>query len=552
MTGNDFTHSNKISIMPFIVIGLVVGIAQALLTHYRVSGLPYLWLNSYGLLFLLAYPEARSWISLIFLTIISSFLCCVPIVWPNSNSADAFILVFINAYALTAFHIVTQKHGFKLPYDSLFFAVWDTFVKLIIGFLFTGICWLVLFLWGKLFDIIGIPFFSALFAKQWFGIVSTVFFASMGLYIASQNQKVVRNLRHILLLMCKFLLPVLAFIGILFMLSGLLNIFILNHKSNFDLPLPIFLSFALLAIIFINGVYQTGTGEPYPRVLAMIVNIFIIILPAFIFIALYTLFFDAWAYQQYPPLKHDVAIASRGLNDTNFSTLISSLILLAYAICYAIIALLRQTPWLKSLAKTNIILAISLIAITLSLNNYWFSHAKINPGRIKFALKSSPAQLQNEVQKRYQNLNARLKKEGFSFSRATSAALILGYNRDGAINLCRSTINAQEYSGVVNKNRCQLSDGKNIQNQKVFTVLSGSADKIFWKNWLTDYDINLNQNESPLPIGFNKNAILFICRTIYNNQIYVGIISDKENQCHIIVNDRFEATSEFYQFLYFK
>ncbi len=210
--------NKNVSSLPYLITGFVTGLLLAILEHYKVSYvLPYVWIAIYGLFFLLAYQQAKTLPRLLIGTLLASFIASIPFPWLNTDlTANSFILCLVSAYAVNAFHIAYEENGLRIPYQRLFFAVWDTFAKLLLSAFFTGLCCLLLAVWESLFNIIGIHFFDTLFSKLWFTIWSTSFFIGTGLLVAAQTKKIVRHLRIIILTICKYLLPVLAAIGVLF------------------------------------------------------------------------------------------------------------------------------------------------------------------------------------------------------------------------------------------------------------------------------------------------------------------------------------------------
>jgi hypothetical protein len=211
-----------------------------------------------------------------------------------------------------------------------------------------------------LFTLIDIQFFHKLFQKTWFLAFCVPFFLAAGLYISHITTNVVRNLRLVLMIFCRYLLPALAFISLLFLIMGSISFFLPNHTIKLDIN--IFLTISLLSIILINGVYQDGNdAHPYPTVIQACITIFLIVTPLFTLLALYSLLFNT----------KSIVILSSGLHHHTVFSLIYTCILLIYNLCYATIAALKQKPWLKSIEKTNIVLAIIVILTTLFINNPW-------------------------------------------------------------------------------------------------------------------------------------------------------------------------------------
>ena len=352
--------AKKTSFTPFLLVGLIAGASLAYLNQlHHPTYLPYVWIIFYGLMFLIAYPCKRSLVLLLISTTVPSLLASIPFISELSLAnmpVSVFFLGVISAYALNAFHI--YFHQSEKNYQTLFFAVWDTFIKLSIAFIFTLICWIILFLCSALFKIIGIGFFNTLLSRSWFEIGISAVFMSIGLYITTQTHHIIQSIRVILLLICQYLFVPLAMIGILFIITLIVKE--IRHPQPLSNEFT-FLAIAFLSVFFTNGVYQSGLSEnPYPAFLCWICRIFLWITPFFALMALYAIY------------QHgDHCICKTGLNRDNFFFLISAALVLVYSISYAVIALLGEKPYFRSIEKTNILLAIFLIFVTLITTNPW-------------------------------------------------------------------------------------------------------------------------------------------------------------------------------------
>lgn len=372
MRPSDSPNNRKqATLVPFLLIGLLGGgLLAFLMTHISSSPIGILsfatpqsarspmhllfydWISFYGVMFLLSWPTAQSVKRLIFITLIPSVIASVPYYWRGDNTTAQFFLTILSAYALNAFHMNYEANGFHIHYSTLFHAVWDTFVKLFITLFFTLLCWIILYLCGALFNFIDIKFLSQLIEKSWFSVWVTAFFVSMGLYIVTHTDNVVRNMRMVLLLICKFLFIPLAIISIIFIASLL----VMMHQHHFTFKSEsLFSSIAFLSVLFLNGIYQGGLAEkPYPAVFNLIGRIFIGITPVFVGLAIYTVY-------------------SQGLDSHNFACFLNLSLLLVYTIAYAIIAFLPQKSWFKGIETTNIVLAIVLILMTVVTTTPWFT-----------------------------------------------------------------------------------------------------------------------------------------------------------------------------------
>lgn len=370
--------SRKITVYPFLLMGLIGGGLLALTsTHishtflgifpeqknilfYKPSFLLfYYWIGFYGMMFLLAYPNTNSLKRLLLITLIPSFLASLPFYWGGYTAGSQFFLMLFSAYAINAFHINYQTNGFHYTYPTLFYAVWDTFVKLFITLFFSVFCWIVLFLCAALFDFININFFTKLIAKVWFVCWITSLFISMGLYIATQTEHVVRNIRIVLLLTCKYLFVALAIIGIVFVISLLIQFSQQHIKFTSQY---LFSTIGFLSVLFLNGVYQDGLVEkPYPTILLWTCRAFIVLTPIFTLLALYATYFHSYNN-----------ISTNGWNSDNFPFIFNVLLLFLYNTLYAIIALFPQKRWFKPIERANLLLAILLIVVTIMTTHPWF------------------------------------------------------------------------------------------------------------------------------------------------------------------------------------
>jgi len=370
--------NRTVSVYPFLIVGIVAGTLLALLVssvslfpfgffplakntlpHAFTHTLFYFWTGFYALMFLLAYPHKQSLTKILFVTLIPSFIASLPFYWQSYYTVSQLELILFSAYALNAFHINYQTNGFHLSYQTLFYAVWDTFIKILIALFFAILCWTILFLCRELFSLVGIQLFKQLISHRWFNVWVTSLFISIGLYIATQTNTVVHNIRIVFVLMCQYLLIPLAIIGILFILAFLISTYqthLPTHGKSLFFPI------ALLCVLFLNGLYQDGSSEKlYPNFLLWICRIFLWITPIFSLLALYAIYTQGYN-----------SIQVNGFNTKNFSDFLNTFLLLIYNITYAVIAMRRGKQWLKPIEYANVVLAIVLIGVTLFTTNQAF------------------------------------------------------------------------------------------------------------------------------------------------------------------------------------
>lgn len=302
------------------------------------SQLFFFWLSFYAIMFLLAYPSASSLTRLIFVTLIPSFLASLPLYWAVYNDNAQIFLIVILPFALNAFHIHYQKNGFHRSYSTLFYAVWNSIIKIMITLLVAWLAWLVLYLFGQLFDLINLHFLSRFISHSWVIVWINTLFITMSLYVVTQQADVVHNVRIFLLLIFKYLFIALVVMSITFVAS----LIVTAHYHTGD-NIYIYTTMAFLSVFFLNAVYQDGGVEkPYPIFLLWICRFFILITPIFTFLV---------------------------ITQTHSTTLtpdnIPLQLLFFYNVMYALIAIVPQKKWFEPIEQTNIVLAILFIMVTL-------------------------------------------------------------------------------------------------------------------------------------------------------------------------------------------
>ena len=521
---------NSASATLFLLVGLIIGGLLALSERMHISShLPFIWLSTYGFMFLLALPYAKKLSSLLLITFIPSFLASIPCLWLLNVSIPYFssvILATISAYALNALQLQYHQRRFEFSYAILFHAVWDTFIQLFITAIFTVLCWIMLSLAASLFHLVNIDFLRKLLSRNWFECWCTALFVSGGLYITTQTRDIIRNIRGILLLICQYLFIPLAIIGLIFIILSLATRALSFNQTYF-------ITIAFLSAIFINGIYQDGAAKnPYKKWVANLGQLFLIVTPLFSLLALCAVIFNGGNN-----------IKANGFNTANFPFFLNIIILLIYNFSYAFIALLREKTWLRSIEKTNIVLAFLLIGFTLLTTNPWFLKALPTPKNNAYSNHAMTPDEQNKL------LISSFQKAGFNWKKLAGTqlptdAISMGYN-NGSLYFCRPA-GQNNKGGIVSHHQCEWVNENKIEKTADFTVLSGPAKKLLWVEWkfLSSY------NHRFLIILDNTKKPTAICRLIYQNHIFIG--SSEDNDCVFIANGKVRREKQLLQFLYFE
>lgn len=246
--------------------------------------------------------------------------------------------------------LASGRPGF--PYPLLFEFSWNNMITLHVAAVFTMLFWGLLGLWAALFTVIGIRFFAELFIKQEFIYLVTASVFGFGLSFGRSHGGLVANLRSTVLLVFRNLLPLASFIAILFLgalpFTGLEPLWDTGHATMLMLNMQIYI------ILFLNAVYQDGSGEaPYSRAIRELVTAAVMLLPVSAALCVYAM---GLRIQQY------------GWSvDRVFAALIVFVTGL-YGAGYAAAAFKRQTPWMKGISFVNVRVAALVIALAVGVN----------------------------------------------------------------------------------------------------------------------------------------------------------------------------------------
>ena len=201
---------------------------------------------------------------------------------------------------LTAYVITMLIAGFKglmycqlwigrasLDYGALFTHSWRNFLVAAFSALLTGGVAVILALWGNLFSAIGIGWFKALFESDWFLFPMLASAFGVGVLIFRQLVGVIDGVAKLLEGLMRLLLPLTALVLVIFLgalpFTGLQPLWETGSGTALLLWLSAFMLF------FVNAVYQTGDGSPYPPWVHRALSAVLTLLPIVSALALYGL-----------------------------------------------------------------------------------------------------------------------------------------------------------------------------------------------------------------------------------------------------------------------
>ncbi|THF64709.1 DUF4153 domain-containing protein [Pseudothauera nasutitermitis] len=246
-------------------------------------------------------------------------------------------------------------HGsWRAPYAELVEHAWQNALTLLLAAMFTGICWAVLHLWAALFELVNIDLFRRILRERPVIYLATGIMVGLGILIGRTQHRPVQVARLILFAVFKGLLPLLAFIALLFVavlpFTGLEPLWRTRSAAS------ILICLLALLVLFVNAVYQDGQGgRPYPPLLRRLVEGGLLALPVFAVLALYAL----W-----------LRVAQYGWTTDRFWAVLIALVLSGHAFGYAWAVLRgRSEGWLAPVAGVNKALSWGVIVLAVLVNS---------------------------------------------------------------------------------------------------------------------------------------------------------------------------------------
>ncbi|MDO8379224.1 DUF4153 domain-containing protein [Phenylobacterium sp.] len=263
------------------------------------------------------------------------------------------LVIFTAAGLFIAHHLVSGAdiaRRWIAGYDHYFDQTWKDGVRLALAVLFVGALWLLLFLGGALFDLIGIKWVGETIQKPWFAFPATTTFFALAIHLTDVRASLVRGVRSVALTLLSWLSPVMALIGTGFLaalpFTGLAPLW--DTKS----AAAILLSAAAALIILLNTAYQEGEDNEHPPLaLRWAGRVTGLIIAPLVAIAAYGLV---------------LRVGQHGLTPARIYAIACTVVATCYAAGYAA-AVVWPGPWLKRLEVTNVVTAHVVVAVLLAL-----------------------------------------------------------------------------------------------------------------------------------------------------------------------------------------
>jgi hypothetical protein len=236
----------------------------------------------------------------------------------------------------------------QLAYPDLHDRAWMNVVLWFACWLFTGIVWLLIYLIGQLFALIGIDAIEQLMLQSWFGMMLTggAFGAAAGLM--RDRERILITLQTVVRRVLSVLAPILGAALLLFLASmlvtGLSPLWEATKSTT-----PIIISAAIVAIILANAAIGDSEGDEAKvrivRIGAMALGA--TLLPLGIIAAIST----------------GLRINQYGLTPDRLWAVVFGAIACAYGLAYLVILIRRRGGWMADVRPANVRLAIGLCVL---------------------------------------------------------------------------------------------------------------------------------------------------------------------------------------------
>jgi hypothetical protein len=270
----------------------------------------------------------------------------------DNLSGAIFLSLFVTFLLILAtslpFYQAARTEGrLSFPYRLLFSNAWTNKLVGIVAAVFLGIVWLVLALWGGLFNLVDVAFFSDLFTETWFIWTFSGAMFGLGVALARERQAVTDALLKLILTLFRVLAPILAFVILLFLATLVFT----GIEPLWDTKMAaaiLLLSLGLL-VLFQNAVIQDAeSAQTFWKPAEWIVMAANVAAPALPILAGWGIYLRVDQY---------------GWTPARFFMVLLTGVALAYALTYAGSILVKRSAWTEGIIRCNPILALALLAL---------------------------------------------------------------------------------------------------------------------------------------------------------------------------------------------
>jgi Domain of unknown function (DUF4153) len=233
-------------------------------------------------------------------------------------------------------------------YRALFTHAWHNKLMLAEAALFTGLFWLLLFLWQMLFHLLKLDFFRDLFREPIFIYPVTALTFGCALHLIGSITQLTSVVLEQLLNVLKWLATLAGVILTLFTAALVLSLPGLLFTGQKAIGATWLLWLLAVMVLFLNAAYRDGTVlQPYPAWIARSLRAIVPLMLIIALTALYALIVRSRHYGLTVERVWALVVAGAGL---------------LYSVGYSMAAL-RKGAWLGAMSRVNIGVAVALIVV---------------------------------------------------------------------------------------------------------------------------------------------------------------------------------------------
>jgi hypothetical protein len=267
---------------------------------------------------------------------------------PDEYLPLALLLTILWLMALPFAQSRLAGGGWRPRYPMLFANAWRNKLALAEAALFTGLLWLLLFLWQALFHMLGMDFFKELFEKPVFVYPVTSLAFGCALHLVGSIERLTAAVLEQLLNVLKWLALIAGPLLVFFTIALVFKLPTLVFTGQKSIGAAWLLWLVAVTVLLLNAAYRDGSmPAPYPRAFGLFLRFAIPLMVVISLTALYALIMRARHY---------------GLSVERVWAFVVAAAALAYSIGYSAAAL-RKGAWLAGVAPVNIGVALALIAV---------------------------------------------------------------------------------------------------------------------------------------------------------------------------------------------
>jgi len=266
-----------------------------------------------------------------------------------------------------------------MTYQVLFTYSWRNFLVLALAAVFVIAFFIILKVWGGLFQLINIQFFNDTFRQEWFLFPVLSFAFGLGVVIFRDLTHILDNITRLLQGLIKLLLPLVLLIAVIFVaalpISGLEPLWATKNGSGLLMWL------SAIVLFFSNAVYQDGRGDaPYPPWLHKLIYLSLAVLPILSALSIYGL---------------TLRISQYGWTVERAWAVLVCLVLSLFSVGYIWGVIRKKSRWQETLATVNVYMGLCILILALLANSPLLDLRKISLESQLSRLESGDQDLEN-------------------------------------------------------------------------------------------------------------------------------------------------------------